>query len=69
MAETIDDELLEQIAKKHFRINTLQTRKRDRLDFHECAVWSIKDALTEAYLAGQKSITAEQEEESGISPR
>jgi hypothetical protein len=40
------------IAKKHFRIETLETRKSDQLDFHDCAVWSIKRALLDAYALG-----------------
>ena len=46
------DEILEAIAKKHFFIETLETRKSDRLDFHSCAIWSIKEALEEAFRAG-----------------
>ena len=44
--------LLKQLAKKHFDIDNLATQKSDRLDFHEVAVWSIEDALSEAFAAG-----------------
>lgn len=33
---------------------TLETRKSDSLDFHDCAVWCIKDALKAAYELGLK---------------
>ncbi len=46
------NKLLEQIAKEHLFIETLETQHRDRLDFHDVAVWSIKDALEAAYAAG-----------------
>jgi hypothetical protein len=38
-----------EIAKKHLNIETLETRKSDSLDFHDVAVWALKDALQEAY--------------------
>jgi hypothetical protein len=34
-------------------VETLETRNRDALDFHDVAVWSIRQALAEAYAAGQ----------------
>ena len=43
---------LEQIAAQHLGIETLQTRKRDSLDFHEVSVWGLKAALEAAYEAG-----------------
>jgi len=47
---------IEQIAKKHLDLETLETRNWDRLDFSDQAVWSIKAALEEAYKAGKKSV-------------
>lgn len=44
--------LLEEIAEKYLGIDTLQTRKDDSLDFHESAVWQIKQALETAYQCG-----------------
>jgi len=45
--------LLLEIAAKHFHtVETLETRNRDRLDFHDVAVWSIRAALEEAFEAG-----------------
>ena len=56
--------LLERIASKELGIETLKTRRRDALDFHDLDVASILDALLTAYLAGaaalQRTIDAEQ---------
>jgi hypothetical protein len=46
------NKLLEQIALKHFFIETLETQHSDRLDFHDVSVWAIKSALEAAYAAG-----------------
>lgn len=48
------DQLLTEIAKKHLSLETLETRNSDSLDFHDVAVWAIKDALQEAYEAGKQ---------------
>lgn len=49
------DELFTEIAKKYLGVDTLEERKRDSLDFHDIAVWQIKDALEAAYAAGQRN--------------
>ena len=49
------DQALTEIATQILDLETLDTRKRDRLDFHELAVWQIKKALDAAYAAGQKA--------------
>lgn len=46
---------LEKIAQRHLGVETLETRKSDRLDFHDVAVWSIEAALKAAFEAGQKA--------------
>ena len=46
------DTILNLIAQKHLGIETLQTRNADSLDFHDTAVWCIKDALEAAFKAG-----------------
>ena len=46
------NKLLEQIAKEHLFIETLETQHSDRLDFHDVAVWAIKSATEAAYAAG-----------------
>ena len=49
-----DAQLLE-IAQRQFRIETLETRNRDRLDFHDVAVWAIRAALEDAFEAGRRA--------------
>jgi hypothetical protein len=49
------DALLTEIARKHLNIETLEERKSDSLDFHDCAVWTIHSALEEAYQAGLRA--------------
>lgn len=43
------------IAQKNFRVDTLETQNSDSLDFHDVAVWQIKEALTDAFLAGMQT--------------
>ena len=50
------NKLLEQIAKEHLFIETLETQNSDRSDFHDVAVWSIKSALEAAYAAGVEAV-------------
>lgn len=44
--------ILAEIAKEHLSIDTFDSRKSDRLDFHDLAVWSIEQALDAAFQAG-----------------
>jgi hypothetical protein len=46
------DTLLTHIALRHLRIETLESRRRDSLDFHEISVLELRDALEAAYRAG-----------------
>lgn len=46
------DALLTRIARTTLGIETLETQKSDRLDFHDIAVWRLRDALEAAYNAG-----------------
>lgn len=46
------DTTLNAIAAQFLGIETLATRNRDALDFHDIAVWNIKAALEAAYRAG-----------------
>ena len=39
---------IERIAQMRLRIETLDTRKSDSLDFHEVGVWAVKAALEDA---------------------
>ncbi|TVQ62824.1 MAG: hypothetical protein EA378_03150 [Phycisphaerales bacterium] len=52
---TTRDTTIERIARKALGIETLETRHTDGLDFHDLAVWTIKDALEHAYEAGRKA--------------
>ena len=49
------DDLILEIAQRQFRIETLETRNWDRLDFHDVAVWAIRAALEEAFDAGRRA--------------
>ena len=49
------DAMVNEIAQRILNIDTLQTRKSDSLDFHDVAVWSIKEALEAAFEAGRKA--------------
>ena len=52
------DTLLTDIAQRYFHgLETLETRNRDALDFHDVAVWAIRHALEEAYAAGLAAAT------------
>ena len=46
------EQLLTQIAQSKLGIETLETRKSDSLDFHDMAVWCLRDALEAAFNAG-----------------
>ena len=46
------DQLFAQIARQHLDIETLERRWSDRLDFHDVAVWCLRDALEAAFNAG-----------------
>ena len=46
------EQLLTQIAREHLHIDTLKTRRADSLDFHDVAVWCVRDALEAAFNAG-----------------
>ncbi|MBA3059261.1 MAG: hypothetical protein KJ614_08295 [Gammaproteobacteria bacterium] len=51
MSSTID-QIFALIAQKHLFIETLETRNSDRLDFHDVAVWNVRQALEAAFKAG-----------------
>ena len=53
------DALILGIARRQFHIETLDTRNRDRLDFHDVAVWAIRTALEDAFEAGRRAGRAE----------
>ena len=47
--------LAEAIALEHLRVETLESRNRDSLDFHDCSVRGIYDAINAAYKAGKNA--------------
>ena len=49
------DTLLLEIAQRQFHLETLETRNRDCLDFHDVAVWALRAAREEAFDAGRKA--------------
>ena len=49
------DALLFEIAQRRFFLETLETQNSDRLDFHDVAVWAIRDALEEVFEAGRRA--------------
>jgi hypothetical protein len=51
----IPNDVMTKIARQHLGVETLETRRSDRLDFHEVAVWQIEAALRAAYEAGRAS--------------
>ena len=55
------DALILEIAQRQFRLETLETRNWDRLDFHDVAVWAIRAALEEAFEAGRRAGRAKTE--------
>ncbi len=52
---TTRDNTLNTIAREALGLETLETRNSDSLDFHDTAVWCIKEALERAYEAGRQS--------------
>jgi hypothetical protein len=49
------DKKLAEIARRHLRIETLETRHSDSLDFHDVSVWGVKTALKAAYNLGRRT--------------
>jgi hypothetical protein len=56
MNDQIESKLLK-IAQDTLGIKSLKTRSSDGLDFHDIAVWRIKDALAAAFQAGTDCAT------------
>ena len=47
------EEEIGSIARRILGLETLDTRNSDGLDFHELAVWTIREALDAAFEAGR----------------
>lgn len=52
------DAVLEQLAARLLHVDTLEVRNSDQLDFHDCHVGAIGEALREAYELGRAAGTA-----------
>lgn len=52
------NEVIQRLARRLGFI-TLETRHSDSLDFHDVAVWQIKEALEAAYEAGAEAARKE----------
>ena len=46
---------IQNIARDLMGLETLETRRSDSLDFHELAVWTIRDALAAVFEAGRQT--------------
>ena len=49
------DDTINEIARRVLLLSTLETRGRDALDFHDLAVWAVREALGRAYDAGREA--------------
>ena len=58
-ASEAKEQTIRMIARKHLKIDTLEVRGRDALDFHDCGVESIRAALEAAYNAGYSAAKEE----------
>jgi hypothetical protein len=56
----MESKVVEEIARRLLGIETIETRNSDSLDFHDLAVWQVRDALQAAYDAGRagRQVTA-----------
>ena len=52
-AASSQEETIRTIAKELLGLDTIETRKSDRLDFSDQAVWQLRAALEAAYNAGK----------------
>ena len=51
------EQVIADIAQRILSVETLETRSSDRLDFHDVAVWTLREALLAAYEAGAATRT------------
>lgn len=52
MTDEIKEKLTE-IARTRLDVDTLETRSSDHLDFYDVGIWSIRNALLDAYELGK----------------
>ena len=58
MPISTQDQVLQAIAERVLGFETLETRNSYELAFRDVAVWRVRDALEQAYAAGERA-TAE----------
>ena len=51
----VEEQVIAELARK-LGFETVQSQNRDDLDFREVAVWAIREALSEAFHAGARSV-------------
>ena len=56
--------LLQEIARNHLFLETLEPRNVDSLDFHDHPVWAVRSALEVAFAAGRRAATQPQRDPS-----
>jgi len=50
------EQIMKEIVENAMELPTIETRGSDELDFHDVAIWRIKEALHLAYEAGKESV-------------
>lgn len=50
---TARDQSVREIARRVLHVTTLEPRHSDAADFHDLAVWTLREALEAAYDAGR----------------
>jgi len=55
MAKELTIEQAERLAKEHLGIDTLEAQNSDSSDFHEVAVWQVRDLIFAAFEAGKQA--------------
>jgi hypothetical protein len=53
--QPMQEQVIAELARTYLGFDTLETRSRGALDFHEAAVWNVREALSEAYHAGMRA--------------
>jgi hypothetical protein len=66
MTASAEDQAILKIAQRVLKLETLDTRRSDSLDFSDQAVWQIRAALEAAYDAGYRAAQNELRDGSGI---
>ena len=56
-SEANPEALLQEIARNHLFLETLEPRNVDSLDFHDHPVWAVRSALEVAFAAGRRAAT------------